>query len=168
MKTRYALPAMLMVMAGNAFAQKADTPFLRIGDSVTTYGEFNHMYEENREAALTPMSAAEYSRLFINYKLKVAQAKELGLDTLKTYKDECDHYLAELAKPYLEDTAALRILTERENARLREEIKAEHILISVRPNALPADTLAAYERAVKAREKGFGRRRFRQGGGRGV
>lgn len=153
MKTRYALPAMLMVMAGNAFAQKADTPFLRIGDSVTTYGEFNHMYEENREAALTPMSAAEYSRLFINYKLKVAQAKELGLDTLKTYKDECGHYLAELAKPYLEDTAALRILTERENARLREEIKAEHILISVRPNALPADTLAAYERAVKARER---------------
>ncbi len=153
MKTRYALPVIAIVMAGNAFAQKADTPFLRIGDNVTTYGEFNHMYEENREAALTPMSAAEYSRLFTNYKLKVAQAKEMGLDTLKTYRDECEHYLAELAKPYLEDTAALRLLTERENSRLSEEIKAEHILISVRPNALPADTLAAYEKAVKARNR---------------
>ncbi len=111
------------------------------------------MYSQNNEVALTPMTKAEYVDLFINYKLKVAEARALGLDTLKSYKDECRYYVDDLSKPYFTDTTAFRKAVAREKARLGEDVKAEHILISVRPNASPADTLAAYNKAIKARER---------------
>lgn len=134
-------------------AQEADDPFLRIGASVTTWGEFVHLYEQNRDAALLPIGRQEYASLFINYKLKAAEGRERGLDTMSTYCDECRFYIDELAKAYLEDTTALSLFAARERGRMAEEVHAAHVLISVRPNASPADTMAAYSRAVAARAR---------------
>lgn len=134
-------------------AQKPAAPFLRVGGDISAFGEFEHMYLQNKDAALIPMTESEYVSLFTNYKLKVAEAKSLGLDTIQSYKDECKYYVDELARPYLEDSLALPRFFKREKERLLEEVKAQHVLISVRPNALPADTLAAYNKAVAARER---------------
>ncbi len=154
MNFKFALPATLLIASvSGAMAQKANAPFVRIGNSVSTFGEFDRMYSQNKEVALTPMTEAEYADLFINYKLKVAEARALGLDTLKSYKDECRYYVDDLSKPYFTDTTAFPRLLAREKSRLGEEVKAEHVLISVRPNASPADTLAAYNKAVKARAR---------------
>lgn len=145
--------ALAIATASPAVAQKADAPFLKIGDSVTTYGEFKRMYLQNKDAALIPMTEAEYATLFTNYKLKVAEARAMGLDTLRSYKDECKYYIADLQRPYLEDTTVFAKIAARQRARLNEEVKVEHILAAVRANATPADTLAAYQRIVMARQR---------------
>lgn len=154
MKLKSALAtAMCASLAAGVQAQKADAPFLRIGNYVSTFGEFDRMYKQNNDAALIPMTESEYAPLFTAYKLKVAEAKALGLDTLKAYQDECRYYADELSKPYLEDTTAFPRLAARERERQKKEVRASHILISVRPNALPADTLKAYEKAQEARKR---------------
>lgn len=147
------LTAAALAMASTAaLAQKADAPFLRIGNDVTSWGEFEHLYEQNRTTALTPMSRQEYATLFTNYKLKAAEALARKIDTLATYQDECKYYLDELANSYLEDTMAVWRIAAKERGRLGEEIHAAHVLISVRPNASAADTLKAYKRAQEARQ----------------
>lgn len=145
--------AFLAMSPAGAYAQKAATPFLRIGNDVTTFGEFDRMYRQNNDAALIPMTEAEYAALFTGYKLKVAEARSLGLDTIRSYKDECRAYEDELAKPYLEDTLAFGKIVARERERQKVEVRAEHVLISVRPNALPSDTLKAYEKAQAVRTR---------------
>lgn len=145
--------AFCAIAAVGTQAQKAGEPFLRIGDDVTTFGEFDRLYKQNDGAALLPMTEAEYAELFIGFKLKVAEARAQRLDTLKSYVDECRFYTDELAKPYLEDSMAFARLSARERERQKSEVRAEHILISVRPNASPADTLRAYERAQEIRGK---------------
>lgn len=134
-------------------AQKASQPFLRIGNDVTTFGEFDRMYRQNNDAALIPMTESEYATLFTGYKLKVAEARAMRLDTLHSYQDECRAYEDDLAKPYLEDTLAFSGICARERERQKIEVRAEHILISVRPNALPVDTLKAYEKALSLRKR---------------
>lgn len=145
--------AMCASVAAGVQAQKADAPFLRIGNQVSTFGEFDRMYKQNNDAALIPMTESEYAPLFTAYKLKVAEAKALGLDTLKSYADECRYYTDELSKPYLEDTTAFPRLAASERERQKKEVRASHILVSVRPNASPSDTLKAYERAQEARKR---------------
>lgn len=134
-------------------AQKNDDPFLKIGTDVTTYGEFSHLFEQNGGAALLPIGKEEYATIFTNYKLKVAEAKALGIDTTQNYRDEYEYYVGELSKSYLVDTTAIGRFAQRERARSSEEIHAAHILITCRPSALPADTLAAYKRAAAARAR---------------
>lgn len=133
-----------------AMAQKADAPFLKIGNETVTYGEFEHMYNQNCSTALTPVSRQEYVTLFTNYKLKVAEAKAQKLDTLQTYKDERAYYINELAKNYIQDTTAMHRLAEQQQKRLTEEVHAVHVLISVSPKASAADTIRAWNRANEA------------------
>lgn len=143
--------AFVALASAGACAQKPAAPFLRIGNEVTTFGEFDKMYRQNNDAALIPMTEAEYAALFSAYKLKVAEARAMGLDTIQSYKDECRAYEDDLAKQYLVDTLAFSKISARERARQKVEVRAEHVLISLRPNALPADTLKAYEKAQDVR-----------------
>lgn len=150
--TLASLTAMLLATT-SATAQKADEPFLKIGPDVTTWGEFNHLFEQNSNASLLPIGREEYAAIFTNYKLKVAEAKALGLDTTEAYRNESDYYIGELAKNYLQDTTAVARFARRAHARGAEEIHASHILVTCRPQASPADTLAAYNRVAAARER---------------
>lgn len=91
--------------------------------------------------------------LFQKFKLKVAEAEALGYDTIPKLKKELEGYRKQLAFPYLIDSSQNQALVIEAYDRTRSEIRASHILISVNPNALPADTLAAYNRlmGLKAR-----------------
>ena len=137
----------------SSYAQKADTPILRIGNDVSTYGEFKHMYGENDGTTLTPVSQAEYMELFVAYKLKAAEARDRGIDTTDSYKKELKYYIDELSSQYLRDTTADRKAILKLQERLKQEVKAEHILIHVRPDASPADSLDAFKKAKQARDR---------------
>ncbi len=136
-----------------ANAQKDDKPILRIDNHVATYGEFRHMYEQNKASALTPISEAEYFDLFTAYKLKVVEAHALGIDTTSSYKAEKEQYINELAQGYLVDSTAYDRYKARLVSRLNQEVHARHILVSVLPSSSPADTVIAYQKIEKARQR---------------
>jgi len=126
-----------------------------IGNEKVTVGEFMRVYDKNNNQADAESAAAmtEYLDLFINFKLKVAEAEELKLDTLPSFVKELSGYRAQLAKPYFIDETVNEALLKEAYERKLSDIRASHILIMVDANATPQDTLAAYNKIVKIREE---------------
>ncbi len=134
--------------------KKDEVLFTFNGEPVTT-SEFLNVYRKNNVNGnvLDKKSLEEYLDLYINFKLKVLQAEELGLDTVKAFIDELKGYRTQLAQPYLTDEAMTEKLIHEAYDRMHYDVRTSHILIRVKPDALPADTMAAYEKIIDIRNK---------------
>lgn len=133
-----------------------DPVLLTIGGKPTTVGEFNQIYRKNLLVADTTGGTAtprQYLDLFVNYKLKVRAAEARGLDTTQAFRDELATYRQQAAQSFLTDKAATEGLLREAYERMKEEINASHLLVSVPAGAAPADTLAAYQKAMALRER---------------
>ena len=85
--------------------------------------------------------------------MKVKEAEELGLDTAKQFIDELAGYRKQLAQPYLTDKDVNEKLLKETYDRLNSDVHAAHILVKVDETALPKDTLAAYTKIMKIRNR---------------
>lgn len=75
------------------------------------------------------------------------------MDTIQSFIDELDGYRKQLAQPYLKDTTEYMRLAKEALNRSQYEVKASHIMIRLDAEALPADTLKAYNKLFDARKK---------------
>ncbi len=153
---RFTILSIVSFIAVNASAQKNDDAVLMtIGGNRVTVSEFENVYHKNnsKESATDAKSLNEYVDLFVNFKLKVKEAEELGLDTAKAFKDELAGYRKQLAQPYLTDKDVNEKLLQQTYNRLNEDVHAAHILVKVNENALPKDTLEAYNKIMKIRTR---------------
>ena len=127
-----------------------------VNKKAVTTDEFIYLYKKNHQNKaedFTSEKIQEYLDLFINFKLKVEEAKARGLDTTQAFIREFNQYKEELRKPYLPDTKLTDSLVRLTYDRMKEEVKASHILINVKPDASPEDTLKAYNRIIEIRNK---------------
>ena len=127
-----------------------------IGGRNVSVSEFTYVYNKNNAKAADAYSAKslrEYLDLYTNFRLKVREAEELGLDTTDAFKKELEGYKKQLAQPYLTEKGVTEQLTKEAYERMKEEINASHILINVNPEAEPKDTLAAYNRINELRQR---------------
>jgi peptidyl-prolyl cis-trans isomerase SurA len=143
-----------------AVAQGKETakiqPLFSVGPSTVSVDDFLYTYRKNHQNAsqdYTEKKINEYLDLFINFKLKVAEAHSRGLDTTAKFDTEFKTYKEELKKPYRTEPDALDKLTRETYQRLTEEIRAAHILINARPEAEPADTVIAYQKLVNIKNR---------------
>lgn len=157
----------ILVLLGSAtisfsFAQskkQKSTPvqnLFTVNKKAVTTDEFIYLYKKNHQNKaedFTNEKIQEYLDLFINFKLKVEEAKARGLDTTQAFIREFNQYKEELRKPYLPDTKLTDSLVHLTYNRMKEEVKASHILINVKPDASPQDTLKAYNRIIEIRNK---------------
>lgn len=138
-------------------AQKSDDAVLMtIGGNRVTVSEFENVYHKNNtkeSGSADSKSLNEYVDLFVNFKLKVKEAEELGLDTAKAFKDELAGYRKQLAQPYLTDKDVNEKLLSETYNRLNMDVHAAHILVKVNETALPKDTLEAYNKIMKIRAR---------------
>jgi peptidyl-prolyl cis-trans isomerase SurA len=120
-----------------------------MGNTPVTAEEFKAVYNKNREVgqAVDPKSPEEYLDLYINFKLKVNQALAMGMDTTAAFKKEFEGYRQQLAKPYLTDRSNEDQLIAEAYERMKEEVRASHIMIPVGMYDLPEDTLKAWKKA---------------------
>ncbi|PHO00477.1 peptidylprolyl isomerase, partial [Rhodobacteraceae bacterium 4F10] len=125
-----------------SFGQK-DLELFRINDDPILVSEFKQMYEKNLTIAedKEANTIESYLELFINYKLKVKEAYNLKLDTVKSYQRELETYKKELLAPYLYDSETLSELVEEAYYRTKNEVKASHILVRYPSEGLAVDTL---------------------------
>ena len=137
------------------FSQKKSKTLVTINDSIITVADFKKVYEKNLDAIDNEESKnVPYNLdLFINYTLKVKEAYQLKLDTLPSYKKDIEIYRNQLSAPYLQDKSFTEKLIKEAYFRTKNEIKAKHILIRTKKNATPADTLAAYNKILKIRNR---------------
>jgi len=139
------------------FAQlEGDEVLLNIGDEEVTVDEFLYVYKKNNpsaDSAIDMEDLKEYLDLYINFRLKVMEAKEMKLDTAEKFKKELEGYRKQLAQPYFRDEGLEEKLVKEAYERKLEDIRARHILIKVDKNAPPEDTLEAYNKIVTIRDR---------------
>ncbi|MDN5204029.1 peptidylprolyl isomerase [Fulvivirgaceae bacterium BMA10] len=136
--------------------QQDTTSLFKVGEWPISSDEFIYVYSKNnfnRDSAYSENDIKEYLDLFINFKLKVTEAKALGLDTAQSFKTELEGYRKQLAKPYLTESQVTEKLVKEAYERLKLEVNAAHILLNVKPYADPQDTLKIFNQLLDIRER---------------
>nr|MBP9637765.1 peptidylprolyl isomerase [Bacteroidaceae bacterium] len=87
--------------------QQSDPVLMTINNKNVTRSEFEYIYNKNRSVSGSEqLSLTDYAKLFINFKLKVAEAESLGLDTTRAFHNEFMGYRQQVAASYLSDATA--------------------------------------------------------------
>jgi peptidyl-prolyl cis-trans isomerase SurA len=142
--------------AGQVKEVPKSLPLFTVGKTTLSTDEFLYTYRKNHQNnadGFTEKNVNEYLDLLVIFKLKVAEARARGLDTTAKFNTEFKTYREELKKPYRTEPDALDKLTKETYQHLTEEVKVAHILINLKPDALPADTLAAYQKISNLKKR---------------
>ena len=131
-----------------------ETVVLKVGEENVTLADFEHVFRKNNKDSVTTTDALDaYMELFVNFKLKVLEAEAMGMDTVSAFQKELAGYRDQLARPYMVDSDLLDEMVEEAFERKGLEVRASHMLVSVGPDASPADTLVAWNRIQTLRDR---------------
>ena len=128
---------------------------MTIGDQDITAKEFCDVYYKNnlKSDVIEKKSVDDYLELFTTFRMKVMEAERLQLDTSAKFQKELAGYRKQLAKPFMSSDDITDELMQEAYQRKQKDIRASHILIRCDKNALPSDTLRAYNKAMDIRKK---------------
>lgn len=146
------LSVILIFFSLSVFAQTNET-LLTIGNKKISGDEFLYIYKKNNSDNINKESVDEYLTLFTNFKLKVTEAENLKMDTASAFIKELSGYRTQLAKPYLTENIKWKELTNEAIQRSKKEVKLDIIFTKLPRNASPEDTLKAYNKSLKIRER---------------
>ena len=139
----------------NAQSKLDKQVLMTIGDQDITVKEFTDVYYKNnlKSDVIEKKSVDEYLELFTTFRMKVMEAERLQLDTSARFQKELAGYRKQLAKPFMSSDDITDELLQEAYQRKLKDIRASHILIRCDKNALPSDTLKAYNKAMDIRKK---------------
>jgi peptidyl-prolyl cis-trans isomerase SurA len=117
------------------------------GDSISSE-EFLKVYRKNLDLVQdeSQKDIDNYIDLFVEYKLKLQEAKRLELDNDQSYLREFNNYKRQLIKSYMAESEVTTELMEEAYERMQWDVKAVHILIRLDENE--QDTLATYNKVL--------------------
>ena len=155
MKRKIFLSAAIFIgLHASLLAQVNNDPvILKIANEPISKSEFERVFKKNnsKETTFDKKAVNEYLQLYINYKLKVREALELGMDTAKAFNEELAGYRKQLAQPYLVDKQVSDKLLHEAYDHMKTDVRASHVLVKCDQNALPSDTINAFNKAMKIR-----------------
>lgn len=128
---------------------------LEIDDEKISVDEFLHIYQKNNtdKNAMKLEAMEDYMDLFINFKLKVIEAQNMGLDTSQNFVNELKGYRHQLAQPYLSDKSVEEELIKEAYDRMKYDVNVSHILVNIDPNSNPSDTIEAWDKINKVYDR---------------
>lgn len=146
---------LLLFLLGTSILSSQNEVLFTVDNEEVKSADFIRVYKKNLDLVKddAQKDVDTYLNLFVNYKLKVKEAKALGFDKKQQYVSELGLYRKQLSKNYLTDAKASEELIKEAYDRIQYEINATHILIRVNQNAKPEDTLAVYNRLKKLRKR---------------
>ncbi len=137
-------------LKGNA----QDNILLTIDGMPVLLSDFERLYNKNSDVpGYESMSVEEYLDMYINFRLKVLEAEQLGYDTVQAFVIELDGHKEHLAEFYLIDQQVIDRLVEDAYDRTIHEVNASHISIRLPNNPTPEDTLLAYQKIMGIRDR---------------
>ena len=147
----FVMPALF----ANAQSKLDKQVLMTIGDQDVTVKEFCDVYYKNnlKSDVIEKKSVDEYLELFTTFRMKVMEAERLKLDTSAKFQKELAGYRKQLAKPFMSSDDITDELLQEAYQRKLKDIRASHILVRCDKNALPSDTLKAYNKAMEIRKK---------------
>ena len=141
---------LLLMVTGITFstiAQNDDPILFTVEGNPVHLSEFNYIYSKTNgtNADFSEQSLQEYLDLYVKFKLKVKKARDMRLDTIKSLQTELDGYRRQLANSYLVDKNVTERLVDEAYERSQKDVSISHIMVALKPNDSPADTLKAYK-----------------------
>lgn len=109
-----------------------DPVVMTIDNQDVRLSEFEYLYKKNNSQQLQPVTFDEYVDMFVDYKLKVADARHEQLDTTSQFKKEFDKFRRDLAMPYLRDTVMEENLVEEAYSHTKNDRYVSHIMVDPR------------------------------------
>ena len=150
---RITLFATAVAMGLSAVAQSADPVIMKIDGKNITRSEFEYSFNKNNsDGVVDNKNVEEYVPLFVDFKLKVAEAEARKIDTLTAICKELDSYKEQMVIPTIVDSAYVereaRKTYDMTAARFggQDLLTASHILVLLRQGATPEQEAAAKER----------------------
>lgn len=109
----------------------ADTdPVLMTIDRTPVYAsEFEYLYNKNNTQQVQPQTLDEYLEMFINYKLKVADAIHEGLDRTPEFNTEYESFVNDLSKPYFTDESVNETMVQEAYSHYGTDVLVSHIML---------------------------------------
>ena len=152
----FVLAALVMsALVANAQSKLDKQVLMTIGGQEVTVKEFTDVYYKNnlKSDVIEKKSVDEYLDLFTTFRMKVMEAERMKLDTSAKFQKELAGYRKQLAKPFMSSDNITEELLEEAYQRKLKDIRASHILIRCDKNAMPSDTLKAYNKALDIRKR---------------
>lgn len=154
MKTKLKAFLLLVLCIQFSYAQNNDPVVITINKKPITKSEFEYTFKKNNsDNAIDKKTLNEYVDMFVDYKLKVEEAKALGLDTIKSFVSEYNSYKNQLAQPYLENDEVKTKLAREAYERKKTETELSHILLNLPRQYYPKDTVEVYNKMMEIRDK---------------
>ena len=129
-----------------SFSQLKNDELFKVNDSVVLIDEFNRVFNKNIELIdeKNQKDFDSYLNLLVNYKIKLAEAYELGYHEDPKYRSELNKYTKQLQNTYLTDKETEdRYLLEAYD-RTKLEVNVSHILIRIESDNI--DTIQVYNK----------------------
>jgi peptidyl-prolyl cis-trans isomerase SurA len=144
----------LIVFNTVAFGQiKNNDVLFTINEEPVLVNEFLRVYNKNLDLVQdeSQKDVDEYLKLFVNYKLKLVEARALDYDKKSTYLRELDGYKKQLSKNYLVDSKVTDALVKEAYDRISYDVNARHILVMIEEHE--KDTVEVYNKILGLRER---------------
>lgn len=94
----------LLFVSASALAQTSDPVLMIVNGKDVKRSEFEYAYNKNNSNLVEGgQTVEEYLPMYIDFKLKVAEAEALGLDTMASFREEYNKDRAQMAEDYLID-----------------------------------------------------------------
>ena len=96
------IAALFLLTSTTALAQVTDPVLMRVNGKEVTRSEFEYAFNKNNtNLAGEGQSVEEYLPMYVDFKLKVAEAESLSLDTLASFREEYERDRNLMAENYL-------------------------------------------------------------------
>lgn len=152
LKQAFILVIFILHIPAYSFGGSKDDILLIVHDREIAKDEFLYHFHKNNQA-LNQQNIDEYLELFINFQLKLAQAREERMHHNIGFINELTEYRLLLAAPYLTNKEKEQEFVLEASERLNFELNASHIFVKIDPDVPPEDTITAYSKAILIRNR---------------
>ncbi len=132
MKKLLITASLIGAAAFTTIAKSSDPVVMNIDGRDVYLSEFEYLYNKNNSQQVAPVTFDEYVDMFVNYKLKVADALHEQRDTTAEFRTEFDKFRHDLAKPYLRDDKVEQQLIDEAYDHYKKEVFVSHIMLDGR------------------------------------
>jgi peptidyl-prolyl cis-trans isomerase SurA len=159
---KFQMFGILLIIAILAFSSTncghKNKSLVEIGNEKITLGEFEKQYLKtvgNIDSAANKSidEKKQFLNLYINFRLKVKDARERSLLNNPEIQKDIEEYKRNYSPTYLIDKEIVDAEVKKLYDMRKDEIRASHILITLPENAPPQDSVAAYQKADSVIQK---------------
>jgi len=151
---------LFLSLAINSFGSSKDDVFLAVHDREITRDEFLYHFRKNYQE-VNQRNVDIFLDEFIILQLKLAQAREEGINHNIGFINELTEYRLILSAPYLTDNEKQQEFVNEALERLKYEIKTDQILVKYEADN-NNDTLNAFKKAGEIRNRLFNGESFEE------